>query len=342
MRLPGAHEQRFFIQEENDVFGITRQSDNYYTQGLRLGARWKPRADLRLVRQEGASELWGFELGQNIYTPNDIRLTDLGVLRRDRPYAGYLYVGPTFDLRWRWNPIPRWARIRAGAGETDEAFSSTLHLEARLGQTGPSALGGAVQTGFHVLLRDIAGNDSQALPAGWRLYETANARSVDITVEYAADWIRIGAPVAWLNLTHCTGSRLAVRVLPGARLDLGGIVDAAGLGLEARAGLAEADVGSPSATSRPRTPLELYLWGRAQGRFVAYSRLIEGRLLDGVTTEVGLRRWVGDVTAGLTLRVFALEFVAAQQWRTAEIEPLPAGTSATDNFGSFQISFLFY
>jgi Uncharacterized protein conserved in bacteria (DUF2219) len=340
VHLPGAHEQSFFIQEENDVFGLTRRSDNFYTQGLRVGARWAPRSGFRFVHEDGASELWGFEFGQNIYTPSDISLTDLAVLRRDRPYAGYLYVGPTWDLRWLRNPIPTWARLRAGPDETDDAFSSAIHAAVRIGQTGPIALGGPVQTGFHQLLR-ANGNPSQPLPVGWGIYETADVRSVDATADYAADWVRLSTPVAWACLTTATGSRLAVRVSPATRLDFGGIVDAAGLGIEARIGLVEADV-PLVATSRPRVPMQLYLWGGAHGRYVAYNRLIEGRLLDGVETEIGMRRWVGDLTAGVVLRIFVLELVAAQQWRSAEIRPIPAGTSTTHNFGSFQVSFLFY
>jgi len=342
VRLPGAHEQRFYVQEENDVFGITRKSDNFYTQGLRLGARWRPRSGPWIVQQEGADELWGFELGQNIYTPSDIELTDLAVLRRDRPYAGYLYVGPTLDLRWRWSPVPRWARLRLGPGETDAAFASELHLEVRVGRTGPKALGGAVQTGFHMLIREANGNDRQALPLGWGIYETADASSLDATLDYATDWVRLSWPIRWADLTRKTGSRFTVRVQPGARADVGGIVDALGLGLEARVGLAGADVDPTVATSRPRMPFELYLWGRLAGRYVAWSRLIEGKLLGGSATDIRREPWVADVSAGFTLRFFVLELAVAQQWRTAEIRPVPAGTNSVDNFGSFQLSFLFY
>jgi hypothetical protein len=341
VRLPGALEQRFFIQEENDVFGLTRKTDVYYTQGFRVGAKWALRSASRFP-EDVSRELWGFEFGQNIYTPSDIRLADLAVLRRDRPYAGYLYVGPTFEMRRRQNPIPTWARVRYGPGETDEAFSSNLFLEVRVGRTGPKALGGPVQTGFHQLLRAMSGTDRQALPAGWGIYETADVVSLDATVEYAPDWVRLSTPVIWCDLTRTTGSRLALRVVPSARLDAGGMVDAAGLGVEARFGLAEADAWPAVATSRPRIPFEFYLWGRGQGRFVAYSRFIEGGLLRGVDSDVGVERWVGDLTVGATLRIFAIELVAAEQWRTAEIRPLPQGVTGTHSFGSFQVSFLFY
>jgi hypothetical protein len=169
VRPPGALEQRFFIQEQNYA-RLTRATDAY-TQGFRVGARWALRSPCTSRRTPPGS--WGFEFGQNIYTPSDIRISDLAVLRGDRPYAGYLYLGATFERRRRQNPIPTWARIRYGPGETDEAFSSNLFVEARVGRTGPKALGGPVQTGFHHLLRAMSGTDRQALPAGWGRYETA-------------------------------------------------------------------------------------------------------------------------------------------------------------------------
>jgi hypothetical protein len=331
--LPGAFGQRFSIQEENDVFGFTSKTDRYYTQGLRVSARWAPG---RRVFLEGSNvELWGFELGQNIYTPTSITETDLAVLQRDRPYAGYLYAGLTVDLQAeRLNAIPAWLRLWHGAGE-GQAFSGALHVALRYGQTGPAAAAGAVQTGFHYLLRAAAGNDRQDIPQGWGKYEVSNLRSVDATVEYSAEWVRL----SWLSPWARTGSQLALRVAPRARLDVGGVVDAAGLGMEARLGLLRA--GSTGEPSRPPCPLEAYLWGGAHGRFVAYSRFIEGHLIGGLRTEVRPARWVGELIAGAAVRYRVIEVVAAQVWRTQDIRPVPDGASAVHNYGSFQVSFLF-
>jgi len=331
--LPGAFGPRFSIQEENDVFGLTSKTDRYYTQGLRVSARWAPG---RPIFGDGSAELWGFELGQNIYTPTRITETDLAVLRRDRPYAGYLYAGLTVDLQAeRLSVIPAWLRLAPGAGE-EGAFSGLLHVALRYGQTGPAAAGGAVQTGFHYLLRAAAGNDRQAIPQGWGEYEVSNLRSLDATAEYSAEWVRL----SWWSPWARTGSQLALRVAPRARLDLGGIVDAAALGLEARLGLLQA--GSLAEPARPPCPVEAYLWGGTHGRFVAYSRFIEGHLLGGVRTEVRPARWVGELIAGATVRYRVVEATAAQVWRTQDIRPLPAGASAVHNYGAFQVSFLFY
>jgi hypothetical protein len=348
--LPGAPSPRFYIQEENDAFGISRPTDNYYTQGLQLGARWRPPPAWRRVHCDPESsrewregcELWGFELGQNIYTSTDITATDLSVLVHDRPYAAYLYVGPTFLARLPWDPIPPSARLMAGQDEGEELFGSALSLSLRFGQTGPKALGDGIQTGFHTLLNEVNGNSAEDMPAGWGIYETRNVFSLDATAALSPAWIRLSTPVG--RLGEVSGSRLALRASPGARIDLGGVIDAAELSLEARLGLMSDDVGR----GRFRLPidpewlhLELYLWGKAAGRFVAYNRLIEGALLHGVHTQVHVARWVGDLTAGLVVRAGVFEAAVVQQWRTAEFHPVPGGGPRIDNFGSIRLGFLF-
>jgi hypothetical protein len=336
--LPGGTNQRFSIQEENDVFGLGRQSDRFYTQGLRISGRWAPDPRRRLVRREDVDELWGFEVGQNIYTPTDIRVADASALRGDRPYAGYLYAGLDVDLRARWSPLPDWLLVAGGPGESPATFTSGASLQLRLGRTGPRALGGAIQTSWHRLLRSVSGEATPVDPAGWGAYETENATSVDATLAVEADVVRLSTPVRALRLSRWSGSRAFLRAVPRARLDVGGIVDAVSAGLELRAGLGADDVARPR---RPLVPFELYLFARGDGRFVAYNRFIEGRLLDGVASDVELQRWVGELTAGATLRLLSLEVVFAQVWRTNELEQVPPGSSATHNFGAVRVSLLF-
>jgi V8-like Glu-specific endopeptidase len=336
--LPGGVAQRFSIQEENDVFGLTQQSDRFYTQGLRVSTRWAPDPRRRLVERDDVEELWGFELGQNIYTPTDIKQTDLTALQHDRPYAGYLYAGLDLELRRRWSPFPDGWLVAAGPAESPATFGSGATLELRIGRTGPRALGGPIQTNFHRLLRSISGDPTPVDPAGWGTYETANVTSVDATLAVEADLVRLSTPVRALGMSGWSGSRALVRLVPRARLDVGGMIDAAGAGIELRAGLGADDVTRPR---RPLLPLELYLFGRAEGRFVAYNRFIQGKLLDGLQSDVGLQRWTGELMAGATLRFLALEIVFAQVWRSNELRSVPPGSSAIHNFGVVRVSFLY-
>jgi len=339
LTLSAAPLQRFSIQEENDMFGATNPTDNFYTQGLRISARWIPEAPRRLVKVVGAIELWGLELGQNIYTPTSIRETDLAKLRQDRPYAGYLYAGPTWELRWPWSPLPDWARFFSDPGE---AARSDLLVELRLGRTGPRALGGAVQTSWHGLYRAVSGSSTPVDPVGWDLYQTSNAASVDVSIEYSTDFVQLSRRTP--GFTRFTGSRPFAQLSPRTVLNVGGVVDGASIGMEARAGVATADSSravGPLARPAAKVPFEAYAWGRVDGRYVAYNRLIQGALIDGVSSEVELRHLVGDFTVGATLRLFGLEVAYAQIWRTAEFTPVPAGARHTHNFGSLQISFVY-
>ena len=92
--------------EENDLFV---NSDRHYTQGFRqsllLGDDVMPSYVKLLagaipgfgVSQHIADKL-GFEIGQSIYTPANLRATELQ--RHDRPYAGWLYTGVILQRRF--------------------------------------------------------------------------------------------------------------------------------------------------------------------------------------------------------------------------------------------------
>lgn len=87
----------FGVQIENDIFSGT---DNHYTHGTRISyvtpegevPDWVAEASAYLPGlPEGGKRRVGFVLGQNMYTPNDLRVEALQP--DDRPYAGWLYGG---------------------------------------------------------------------------------------------------------------------------------------------------------------------------------------------------------------------------------------------------------
>ena len=94
----------FSVYVENDVFA---DSDDQYTSGLKLtwsryglaglpADAWAHRWLYPVVRRLGFNDMAGqeaaltFSLGQNIYTPEDIKSSEL--IRDDRPYAGITYA----------------------------------------------------------------------------------------------------------------------------------------------------------------------------------------------------------------------------------------------------------
>lgn len=134
--------QAIHIYVENDTRRIGGPgSDNAYTNGVKISyiyaesniPKW---ADAVMNRSEelrnaiqGSQSNFGFSLGHQIYTPNDILRTDL--IKDDRPYAAWLYMG--FSAQFQ-----------------NSAQSHALELD--LGIIGPEAIGRVVQNGFHNLI----------------------------------------------------------------------------------------------------------------------------------------------------------------------------------------------
>ncbi len=135
---------------ENDIFGETKEDRNY-TNGLKIAwmsapettpswARSLAKAGDRLagIQNELKDVRIEYELGQSMFTPND--LDRVFPDPRDRPYAGLLYG--SFGI--------------IGARED----GSYEQLQLVLGVVGPSSRAKEVQRRFHRL---IASND----PKGW-------------------------------------------------------------------------------------------------------------------------------------------------------------------------------
>jgi hypothetical protein len=133
---------------DNDT---TIKRDRHYTSGVRLSylsaddfvPDWVQRTArfLPAFGFENAAQKWGVEVGQEIYTPENLRSTAL--LPEDRPYAGWLYG--SLGL------------LRRGPGPGRTWVMETLRLD--LGVVGPEALGEQAQDMAHA--NDPQGWDNQ-------------------------------------------------------------------------------------------------------------------------------------------------------------------------------------
>ena len=139
-RPPAGSEFQLFV--ENDMLART---DRYYTNGIKFGGgapfdllQFPATELLRQLAPEGGSNVHlGMFLGQNLYTPKAIRVSQPQPL--DRPWAAWLYLG----------------------GVAQRAKENRLDtVEIDLGLVGPSALGREVQSGWHRLI-------GAPQPAGW-------------------------------------------------------------------------------------------------------------------------------------------------------------------------------
>jgi len=133
--------QRLSVIEENDSLFLN--SDDHYTQGLRIGwlgpdvadgSGWNAPFDLLggVLPVFGAGEAersrrYALSFGQSFFTPSAIAVNPPDP--RDRPYAGWLYLGA--DLL------------------QDSDRRMLEHLELQLGVVGPAALGKQVQRTWH-------------------------------------------------------------------------------------------------------------------------------------------------------------------------------------------------
>src|SRR5882724_3242873 len=144
--------RRLSVIEENDSLFL--DSDDHYTQGLRIGwlgpdvaqgSGWNEPFDRLggVLPVFGAGEgersrRYALSFGQSFFTPNVITANPPDP--RDRPYAGWLYLGA--DL----------------LQDTDRRMLE--HLELQVGVVGPAALGKEVQRGWHAFI-------GATKPEGW-------------------------------------------------------------------------------------------------------------------------------------------------------------------------------
>ncbi len=117
---------------DNDSL-LLKRDDGFYTSGFQFDRQY-------ILHQERHSILYGWRIGQALYTASDINLPPAQVGPPDHPYAGWLFAGA----------------YREAANDD----GSTLRVGFDLGCIGPCAGGEMVQTDLHRLLR-------QPLPQGW-------------------------------------------------------------------------------------------------------------------------------------------------------------------------------
>ncbi|MBI4325745.1 MAG: lipid A deacylase LpxR family protein [Chloroflexi bacterium] len=249
---------------ENDLLynpAPGKHQDRHYTQGLKLiyldrgepqlgwtgslGFTKLPSLLPGAGMQSGATN-FGLVLGQNIFTPEDNRATNL--ITADRPYAGWLYIGAAIQRR----------------GLTSAQRPVLESYELNLGVIGPEAQGEWAQNSVHHF---------RGLPAfaGWgNQLKTEPA----LVFKYGRAW-------KW---TFNEPSSRYFDAVPQGGLNLGTVATSAGAGLTLRLGWnMPDDFGVPTIDSslllsngRKRASLGFYIFGRAEGRAVARNAFLDG------------------------------------------------------------------
>jgi hypothetical protein len=299
---------------ENDVLWVD-DSDRHYTNGIQLELRgpddhvWRwTEGPGRFLTGAGPDAVlrMGWALGQNIYTPEDIKTSELVV--DDRPYAGWLHG----DLM---------VTARAGRTRTEATLS--------LGVVGPAAQGEEVQRWFHELI-------GSPIPAGWD-NQLANEPALLLVVQRAWGDALPPRPAPLLG-----GLGLDWDFVPHGDVALGNVFTHVALGGVLRAGN-DLEVSLGPTRIRPtaaggrlqdrRRGLGWSLLGGLTGRCVLQNIFLDGNTFQD-SHSVDKYTLVGDAWYGLTLAWQGLRTSFIHTVRSPEF----VGQRRPDHFGSITVT----
>lgn len=290
-RPPQGSEFQLFV--ENDMLART---DRYYTNGIKFGGGAPfellqlPATELlkRLAPDGGRAIHLGLFLGQNLYTPKSIKISQAQPL--DRPWAAWLYLG----------------------GVAQRAKENRLDtVEIDLGLVGPSALGREIQAGWHRLI-------GAPQPMGWH-NQIGNEPA--FLVSYLGKSKRPLGDMAGLDLEliphgGATLGTVLTLARAGGLLRLGRHMTGFGPDTIEPGGAMLQNMRRDIESGRAHG-LEWYLFAGLDHRLVAHNIFLDGTVFrDG--PSVRHRPHVYDLTAGLSLRIDAVRISVTRVRRSEE------------------------
>jgi lipid A 3-O-deacylase len=318
-----ADEQRgpfFAMTEENDIFSDHNQ-DRHYTQGLKLTylggdddfPQWVKNASEALPRIgiDVSAQNLGFDFGQNIYTPQDLRTKAL--VKTDRPYGGWSYIGMFLQRR----------------GEVDTTKIPVLEsFEVDLGIAGPESLAGGAQVNFHEWF--CPGK----VPRGWR---NQLEDEPGLLLKYERLW----------RLSFNDQTAHYIDLIPHVGGELGNIAILGNAGATLRLGwnlpddfgvqVIDSPVSLGGGITPSSPPFSFYAFGGADGRAVGHNLFLDGNTFRG-GPSVDRVPWVADLSFGVAMRLcrhFELAYTRIE--RTREY----VGQHNNDVFGSITAKAMF-
>lgn len=305
------------FQVDNDLyhFPYRRGTDQFYTSGLRVsftkgafesadGADSLP-LWLRPVRNRCAHCVIypTFSVGQQMYTPEDLEnpLPQPG----DRPWVAWLYTS------------------LGGAIDTSE--KSRHDIEFQFGVTGDAAGGEFGQKFWH----ELTGSPD---PHGW---DNQFGPDLGINAYYNFQHIWKVAP---------EGIRMDWDFVPSVKAAVGTMKTNVGVGGMFRAGRNITDF--PYAPLRPNSRrnlatlpnLEVYGFVGADVRAIAYDYTLEGSLFSDEPFVVHPKRYVWDLTIGMTARFRRYNISYAVVRRSEEFDRTAGDDSGVHVFGSLSFT----
>ena len=300
------------VIEENDDFVL--DGDKHYTQGLKLSylyseektPDWSYNLAQTLPSLGMGVEVprFGYALGQNIYTPKNVRSTQ--PITDDRPYAGWLYFGVVLERRGKQGSIP---------------VNDTLELD--LGFIGPGSLAQQAQAQWHTI-------GGWFIPRGWD-HQLKTEPAIDI--KYDRQW-KFGT----------TSQGVGLEFIPHAGVRLGNVMTYGAAGAMVRFGYhIPHDFGVQTIDSLSnqtgdrsfarRHAFGWYVFAAADGRAVLRNAFLDGNLYQ-TSPHVDKEPLVADFKAGLVMAFRRFDIGASFVHRTREYK----GQPRCDQFGSISLN----
>lgn len=308
-----AGENQFFtFNGEND--SLTSHSDRHYTNGVRLSyldLRQKPPSFTRaldkwipffeITDQTAVS----YSVGQNIYTPDDIKVTNPGP--GQRPYAGFLYGSVGLDTL------------------VDNHVDS---LNVTLGVVGPAAGGELVQKTWHRFV-------GAERPQGWD-HQLKNEPIVGVAWDRSwPEWMVLDSGDWFVSATPDVGATVGNAYTfanTGFNVRFGPS-DARWQSTPER--IPPAMPGS-GFFAKPDEWFSWYLFTGVNGRAVARNIFLDGNTFSE-SAHVEKKNYVGDFNAGVAATFGRVRVTYTNVYRTKEYD----GQKKGDIFGTLNVGYRF-
>lgn len=321
---PPSKSGSFALYWENDLFSGT---DRDYTNGLKLtysrpyqdakglgrgGRDWADNTMdvLPLVNDKSSHRAVSYSLGQDIYTPENTRRSDL--IRNDRPYAGYSYIGVGFHAR----------------------RGSQRHVwEVDLGVVGPLSFGEQLQN----LVHEIVGSEKAR---GWK-HQLNNEPALNVIWE--TKW-RLGnyqrqGGLGFDFIPHLGGriGNVAAYANTGAEIRLGWFLPENFGSCPIRPGCdlaGAADIDEPATSTS--APLGFHLFASLDGRMVLRDIFLDGNTFTD-SHSVTKETFVADLMTGVVLSFRRFRLSYAYVFRTREFKQ----QNKAQVFGALNVVYFF-
>jgi lipid A 3-O-deacylase len=294
---------------ENDLFYKT---DRDYSNGVQ--AAWTSAPEdtpgwavstariLPFFEQEGEVRA-SYALGQNMYTPSNLALTNPPP--NQRPYAGFLY---------------------AAFGLIDENIDKSRldQIELQIGVIGPMSLAEDTQKFIHRLIND-------RVPQGWH-YQLRGEPGVILSYDRS---VKV--------FPRLTEGPIGFDVEPDFGGAIGNVYDYASAGAMARIGFnLPDDYGPPriepslpgSNFFEPQSALGAYIFAGLDGRAIARNLFLDGNSFE-TSRHVEKIPFVGDAQFGAAIAFRAFRLTFTHVFRSKEYKT----QTAADQFGAINLSF---